>query len=125
MHAKTDLQNFDGATFSTVAISFLGNTIGVGVAAAPDALCSQAHVADQRLVCPSRPVCWSSRSHTRPCSSRYWFLDDLLLVIQQPAHDFCGLLDDKWQRSPLVSWLLLPELHFMFLYELLKKVLQT
>ncbi|KAJ0400367.1 hypothetical protein P43SY_000307 [Pythium insidiosum] len=109
----------DGATLSSMFIYLSGEAPGFGLATALDTLCSQAHGA-------GRPRQMGISFQTGvlvlavafvPVALANWYTESWLLALHQPAE--VAALAGRFSR------LLVPGLPFLFLYELLKKVLQA
>ncbi|GLE00607.1 hypothetical protein PINS_up009364 [Pythium insidiosum] len=109
----------DGATLSSMLLYLSGEAPGFGLATALDTLCSQAHGAGrprQMGVSFQTGVLVLSVAFV-PVALVNWYAERWLLALQQPAE--VAALAGRFSR------LLVPGLPFLFLYELLKKVLQA
>jgi MATE family multidrug resistance protein len=108
-----------GATLSSMFIYLSGEAPGFGLATALDTLCSQAYGAGkpQRIGVSFQTGVLVLSAVLVPVFWLNWYSGHFLTLMQQP--DDVAILAGQFSRC------LLPGLPFLFLYELLKKVLQA
>jgi multidrug resistance protein, MATE family len=109
----------DGATLSSMFISISGEAPGLGLATALDTLCSQAFGAGkpQRIGVSFQTGLFVLALAYAPIFWMNYHTTHFMTLLHQP--DDVAILAGQFSR------LLLPGLPFLFLYELLKKVLQA